>query len=317
MTLRSALRWFLLVVLALFATACGQPSAPPVAPVAQPAQPTLSPAPPAAPECNRRASLRPQGSLPAPGQIPPGSAMARIAQRGFLVAGVNQDTQAFSFRDDKLQLQGFDVDIVRDIAEAIFGNRERVVFRQLNIADRLPAARSSQVDLVVATVSITCQRREQVDFSTAYLDTGQRVLVNRGSGFTDLASLRGRPVCSSRGATGWATLQSAALSLIPVGVSATTDCLALLQLGKIDAVCSDDTTLASMAVQDRQTEIVGPRITEESYGVAIKKGTPDLVRFVNAVLERRAADGRWRASYEHWLTLLGPPPSPPAPQYQD
>jgi polar amino acid transport system substrate-binding protein len=249
--------------------------------------------------------------------MPAGSAMARIANRGYLIAGVNQDTQGFSFRDDNLRLQGFDVDIVRDIAEAIFGDRERVVYRQLNIADRLTAAGSGKVDLVVATVSITCQRRDQVDFSQVYLETGQRVLVNRGSGFTDLASLSGHRVCSSRGATGWATLQAAAPKLIPVGVSATTDCLALIQLGQVDAVCADDTTLASMAVQDSRTEIVGPRITEESYGVAIKKGTPELVRFVNAVLARRAADGRWRASYEHWLMLLGPPPSPPAPQYQD
>ncbi|HEV7829057.1 MAG TPA: glutamate ABC transporter substrate-binding protein [Pseudonocardiaceae bacterium] len=317
MSIRSALTRCLLAAVILLATACTQPSTPPSPPVAPPAQPTLSPSSPAAQGCNRRASLRPRGSLPAPGAMPAGSAMARIANRGYLVAGVNQDTQAFSFRDDNLRLQGFDVDIVRDIAEAIFGDRERVVYRQLNIADRLTAARSGEVDLVVATVSITCQRRDQVDFSNVYLETGQRVLVNRGSGFADLAGLAGHRVCSSRGATGWATLQAAIPKLIPVGVSATTDCLALMQLGQVDAVCADDTTLASMAVQDSRTEIVGPRITEESYGVAIRKDTPELVRFVNAVLERRAADGRWRAGYEHWLTLLGPPPSPPAPQYQD
>jgi polar amino acid transport system substrate-binding protein len=72
-----------------------------------------------------------------------------------------------------------------------------------------------------------------------------------------------------------------------------------------------------MAVQDPQTEVVGPQLTEEPVGAAISKNAPDLVRFVNAVLERRAADGRWRASYERWLTALGPTPSPPTPQYQD
>jgi polar amino acid transport system substrate-binding protein len=216
-----------------------------------------------------------------------------------------------------LQWQGFDIDIVRDIAEAIFGDRERVVFRPLTIADRLTAAKSGQVDLVVATAAITCQRRADVEFSTAYLDTGQRLLVNRGSGFADLAGLGGRPVCSARSATASATLHTAIPRLIPIEMHAFTDCLALLQLGKVDAICADDTTLASMAVQDPRTEMVGPRITEESYGVAINKNTPDLVRFVNAVLERRAKDGRWRASYQHWLTVLGPPPLPSASQYQD
>ena len=266
---------------------------------------------------NRRASLRPQGPLPAPGRMPAGSAMARIAQQEYLIAGVHQDLQGFSFRDENLRLQGFDIDIVRDIAEAIFGDRERVRFRQVNIADRLKIAKSD-VDLVVAGVVITCQRREEVDFSAAYFETGQRVLVNRGSGFTDLASLTGHPVCASHGSTGMETIQAATLKLIPVGVSSHTDCLALLQLGKVDAVCATEATLASMAAQDPRTEIVGSRLTEEPFAVAINKDTPDLVRFVNAVLERRAQDGRWRASYQRWLlTLLGPPPSPPTPQYQD
>jgi polar amino acid transport system substrate-binding protein len=265
---------------------------------------------------NRRASLRPQGPLPAPGQMPAGSTMARIAQRGYLIAGANQDVQGFTFRDENLRLQGFEIDIARDIAEAIFGDRERVVFRQPNVAGRLEITKSGEVDLVVAGMTITCQRREEVDFSTAYLETGQRVLVNRGSGFTDLASLTGHPVCASRGSTGLETIQAATLKLIPVSVSTHTDCLALLQLGKVDAACATDATLATMAAQDPRTEIVGPQLTEEPFGVAINKDTPDLLRFVNAVLERRAQDGRWRASYERWLTLLGPPPPPPTPQYQ-
>jgi polar amino acid transport system substrate-binding protein len=274
----------------------------------------------AKPDCNPqnlRASLRPQGPLPIPGQMPVGSTMAGIARRGYLIVGVNRDAQGFSFRDENLRLQGFEVDIVRDIAEAIFGDRERVVFRQLSIADRLKIAKSGEVDLVVATATITCKRREEVDFSAAYFETGQRVLVNRGSGFTDLASLTGHPICAPRGSTGLETIQAATLKLIPVSASATTDCLALLQLGKVDAVCTNDALLAHMIAQDPRTEIVGPQLSHESYGVAINKNTPDLGRFVNAVLERRAQDGRWRASYERWLTLLGPPPSPPTPQYQD
>jgi polar amino acid transport system substrate-binding protein len=102
-----------------------------------------------------------------------------------------------------------------------------------------------------------------------------------------------------------------------VGVATATECLVLLQLGEVDAVSTDDTLLASMVAQDPRTEIVGPQLNEEPYGVAINKRTPDLVRFVNAVLERRAQDGRWRASYERWLTMLGPLPSPPTPQYRD
>ncbi len=277
--------------------------------------------PPAAPDCTQQnllASLRPQGPLPAPGQMPAGSTMARIAKQRYLTVGVLVDTYPLAFRDVKdvnLPLEGFDIDVARDIAEAIFGDREKVVFQPLQEADRFETVRSGQVDLTVAAATITCPLREQVDFSTVYYEAGQRVLVNRGSAVNGLGDLGGKRVCAARGSTSLPSILAAAAKLIPTATQ--TDCLMLLQLGEVDAVCTDDTILAGMVAQDPQTEVVGPRFTEEPYGVAINKNSPDLVRFVNAVLQRRVEDGRWRASYEHWLAPLGPPPSPPTPQYRD
>lgn len=266
---------------------------------------------------NVRTSLAPLAPLPAPQHMPAGSTMARIAQRGYLIVGVLEDTYLSSFRDQRLTLQGFDIDVARDIAAAIFGDPGRVVFRPLIEADRIPAARSGRVDLLAATLTVNCTRREEVDFSAVYYEAGQRILVNRGSAVTSLNDLRGRRVCASRGSTSLTTILAAASKPIPVATNTETDCLMLLQLGEVDAVSTDDTLLAGMVAQDPRTVVVGPRFTEEPYAVAINKGAPDLVRFVNAVLERRVQDGRWRASYERWLGLLGPPPTPPVPSYQD
>lgn len=313
-----------LAVAVLAATAgCQSSDRPPPAPVTAtpgviPSVAAWPPEPaPAAPECDPRASLRPQGPLPAPGQMPTGSTMARIAQRGFLIAGVNRDANPFAVRNKDLRWDGFDIDVVRDIAQAIFGDREKVQFRPLNVADRVTMVKSGDVDLVVSTITITCKRRVDAEFSAVYFEAKQKVLVNRDSGVKSMDDLGGKRVCAARGSTPLERIQQAPSKPIPVEVSATTDCLALLQLGQIEAVTTDDALLAGMAAQDPQTEIVGPGFSEEPYGVAINHGTPDLVRFVNAVLERRAQDGRWRASYQRWLEkLLGPPPSPPAPQYR-
>jgi polar amino acid transport system substrate-binding protein len=324
---RTTLACGALAAVVLGIAGCGQPAHQTSRPVPAPhtvlatlAPPAASPHRPesAASRCNPRISLRPSALLPAPGRMPAESTMAGIGRRGYLIAGINQDVQGISFRDENLRLQGFEIDIARDIAGAILGDPERVTFRQVSIADRFTIVESGEVDLVVAEPTITCRRRELVDFSAVYLETGQRLLVNRGSGFTDLATLAGHPVCASRGSTGQETIQTPALKLIPVSVSTHTDCLALLQLGKVDAACATEVTLASMAAQDPRTEIVGPWITEEPFGMAINKRTPDLVRFVNGVLERRVQDGRWQASYQRWLlTLVGPQPSPPTPHYQD
>ncbi|MGH3874472.1 MAG: glutamate ABC transporter substrate-binding protein [Pseudonocardiaceae bacterium] len=287
------------------------PGSPPSA-AALPPEPTPTAAP-----CDLLASLRPQGPLPEPGRMPAESTMAGIAQRGYLIAGVNRDYYPFAVRDRDLNWEGFEVDIVRDIAQAILGDPEKVQFRPLNVPDRLPAVQSGDVDVVVATITITCKRRADAEFSAVYFEAAQKVLVNRGSGITSLADLGGKRVCAGRSSTSLDNIKRAPSRPIPVEVSVTTNCLALLQLGQVDAVSTDDALLAGMAAQDPQTEIVGPGFSEEPYGIAIKRDAPDLVRFVNAVLERRTRAGRWQASYQRWLVaVLGPAPPPPAPQYR-
>lgn len=288
--------------------------------VAHPAAVAPTGQPPAEPDCtpeNLRNSLRPQGPLPAPGRMPAGSTMARIAERGYLIAGIAQDAFPLAFRDKDMKVAGFDIDIVRDIAEAITGDREGVVFRPHPAAGRLEPVRSGQVDLVVAATTIDCRRREKVDFSAVYYEASQRVLVNRGSGISGLGDLGGERVCAARSTTSLETVLADPSKPIPVGEPTPSDCLVLLQLGEVAAVSSDDTQLAGMVAQDLRTEIVGAPLSDEPYGVAISKDSPDLVRFVNAVLESRAQDGRWQASYQRWLTALGPPPPPPTPQYRD
>jgi polar amino acid transport system substrate-binding protein len=95
------------------------------------------------------------------------------------------------------------------------------------------------------------------------------------------------------------------------------DCLVALQQGQADAASTDDVLLAGMVAQDPNLEIVGPRLEAEPYGIGINKSQDDLVRAVNASLERIRRDGTWEALYRKWLTALGPPPSPPEPKYRD
>ncbi len=275
------------------------------------------------PGCDPRASLRPLGPPPPPGQMPAGSTMARILARGNLVAGVDQNTYRFGFLDPfnpaTGRLEGFDIDVVRWIAEAIFGDPNRVQYRiVINVGEGLETAERGDVDLVVRTTTITCERRERVEFSTVYFEAGQRVLVLRGSGATGIGDLDGRTVCATTGSTSLMRVQQAYPQVRTMPALSATDCLARLQLGEVDAVSSDDAILAGLAAQDPRTEVVGAPFSEEPYGVVVNQNTPDLVRFVNAVLEQRRADGSWEASYRPWLEdLLGPVPPIPVAAYRD
>jgi len=270
-----------------------------------------------APACDAVASLRPSGSLPAPGAMPAGTTMARIAERGRLVVGVNQNTYLFGYRDAATgEIVGFDVDIAREVAAAIFGDwHGHIQLVATTSAQRIPYLRDKTVDIVANTMTINCDRWRQVNFSSQYYQAGQRLLVPRTSTARSIDDMRGKKVCAASGSTSIQNIAAAASKPVPVSVADWTDCLVLLQQGQVDGISTDDTILAGLMVQDPTTKMVGPTFTSEPYGLAIAQGSEDLVRFVNGVLERIRADGTWAAIYRRWLG--SDVPTPPAARYRD
>ena len=82
----------------------------------------------------------------------------------------------------------------------------------------------------------------------------------------------------------------------------------LLQQGQVDAVSTVDVLLIGLAAQDPSTEVVGKPVSDEPYAVAMRLDAPDLVRFVNGVLDRIRANGKWTADLHRWLGAAPPPP---------
>jgi polar amino acid transport system substrate-binding protein len=321
---RVALAGALALVLVALLAGCGSGSGPAAGPSYQPVRPPGVQDPAQIPsanagaagvDCDPLASLRPSGTLPQPGAMPAGSTMAAIAAKGRLVVGVNQNTFLFGYRDATTgQIVGFDVDIAREVARAIFGDPNRIQLVATTSAQRIPYLQGNQVDIVANTMTMNCVRWKDVNFSTDYYDAGQRVLVPRGSTVKGIDDLGGKKVCAAAGSTSIANIAARKSTPIPVSVNDWTDCLVLLQQGQVDAISTDDSILAGLANQDPTTQLVGDRFTSEPYGLAINKGATDFTRFVNGVLARMRSDGTWAAIYTHWL---GGSATPPAARYQD
>jgi polar amino acid transport system substrate-binding protein len=257
-------------------------------------------------------SLRPTG----PPQVTPGSFMATIRHRGYLIAGVSQSTYPFGFfnpLDGKTE--GFDIDMVHAIAKAIFGNPNKIEFRAISDTQRSPEVESGAVDIVAHTMTINCKRLLQTDFSTVYFEAGQQVLVLKNSRVKSLADLGGKKVCATASSTSIGNIRAARPHPIAVPAPNFTDCLVLLQQGDVAAISTDNAILAGLAAQDPWTKIVGPVFTSEPYGLAISKKHSDFVRFVNAVLQQMRTDGQWAADYRHWVGT--PVPAPPPARYKD
>src|SRR5262249_51458697 len=148
------------------------------------------------------------------------------------------------------QIEGFDIDIAKMIAKAIFGAAGHIQFKVITSTQRIPDLQDGEVDIVVDTMTENCTRWRHIDFSTEYYSAQQRVLVDKNSHYHSLNDLRGRKVCAEAGITSIATIARAPWHPIPVGVQGITDCLVMLEQGQVSAVSTDDTLLFGLAAQD-------------------------------------------------------------------
>jgi polar amino acid transport system substrate-binding protein len=290
--------------------------------------------------CSPRAaaSYPPLSSLPSSDGLPSGSLAAAIKARGYLVVGVAGDTRllgAWNALTDK-QPVGFDIEMAKAVGRAIFGADDHVRFKIITTAQRFPQVNlgvdKGGVDLVARAVSSTCQRwaAKVTDpqtangsaFSVAYLLSDQRLLVRGDVNNLDQliaakkAAGGGRPrVCAPLGSTSIAQLAGKGVIAVPVSIHS--DCMALWQQGRVDAITGDDVILAGFKDQDPTAKVVGPSLLTTPYALAIAAAHPDFVRYVNAVMATPEFKDAWAAAYATYLAEpLKTQPKPfPSPDY--
>jgi polar amino acid transport system substrate-binding protein len=236
--------------------------------------------------------------------MPQGSTMAKILQRGRLIAGVSADTYLLAARNPiNGQIEGFDIDMVKAIARAIFGDdKDRVTLRVISASDRIPVLQKHEVDIVARNMTINCTRWRDIAFSAEYYRSGQKLLVRKESKIRGLSTLANQRVCAPVGTSSIDNIVKLAPKAKPVTAANHTGCLVLFQQGKVDAITGDDTVLAGLASQDPYAVVLkGEPFTAEPYGIGVPADDVDMVRFINGVLADLRRDGGWQRSYDRWL----------------
>jgi len=273
---------------------------------------TTAPAPSGpVPECDPVASYAPEGPRPAPGQMPAGSTMREIQERGRLIVAVSGDLPLFgSLNPATNQLEGFDIDMAKAVARAIFGEDGRVTYKVVSFAQRIPDLQARTVDMVADIMTMNCARWELINFSTEYFTAGQQILVGADSDVTTIDDLAGRKACAADRSTSADLLaEDEYREIEAVIVPNVSDCMVEFQSGTVDAIVGDNTVLEGFADQDPYARVVGDALTTEPYGLGFNREDVDLTRFVNSVLEEMRQDGEWAEIYARWL----PPPVPAPP----
>ncbi len=234
--------------------------------------------------------------------------LTEIRQRGYLIAGVDQDTYLFGYRSPQSkEIEGLDIDVLKAVAKRIFGSDDprHLRLKAIKYADRIGSIvrgpKNNGVDIVADTFTMNCSRWSLINFSSQYYDAAQKILVLASSTAKGLLDLSGKKVCAAKGSTSVDNLRDKNPAVLIVEVTDQTDCLLRLQSSQIDAISTDDTILLGLKAQDPTLKLLPDAFSPEPYGLGLPKDDRTFTRYVNAVLEEMRANGEWKALYTKWI----------------
>lgn len=232
------------------------------------------------------------------------SLLDEIKDRGYIIAGVKYDAKPFGFVDKDQQLKGFDIDLLKEVSKRLLGDENKIEFRQVTSATRIPELTSGNVDIVAATMTINEKRKRVIDFSNVYYKAGQTLMVPVGSDIESVNDLSGKTVLVVLGSTSEKNIRDLVPDAKVLGFRTYTEAFSALKAKRGDALTTDDTIIAGM-IADAPDEftMLSERFTKEPYGMGFKKGeeTKSFQDEVNKILQQLDEDGTLEKIRVKWM----------------
>lgn len=227
----------------------------------------------------------------------------KIKDRGVLRVGTKVDVPKFGYKDPATnEVDGLEIDIARAIAKKILGDESKIETQAVAAKTRGPFLDNGEVDLVIATFTITEERKESYNFSDAYFTDGVALLVKKDAGYTTLKDLDGKTIGVSQSSTTKNSLLKEAESLgITLNFSEYAtypEIKAALDSGRIDCFSVDSAILSGYL--DDSTVILDDRYNPQEYGVASKKSNESLAKVVNEVINEMKESRELDKLNEKW-----------------
>lgn len=225
-----------------------------------------------------------------------------IIKRDKLIVGVQYDAKPFGFINKEGKIEGVDADVAREIAKRILGNENKIEFKQVSPSTRIQAITTGDVDLVIATMSITPQRKAIVDFSDPYFIAGQAIAVPLKSDISSYNDLNDKNVIVVLGTTGERNLRYFAPNAVVQGYKNYALAFKAFKEGKSDAITTDDSLLIGFVMDNKGYKILPKRMTQEPYGIAFKNSedASSLKLNINRILSDMKSDGTLHRIEKKW-----------------
>jgi polar amino acid transport system substrate-binding protein len=226
----------------------------------------------------------------------------KTIKEGVLTVGSDVAFPPFEYEDEQTQeIVGFDVDLIKEIGKRI---GLEVKIQPAAFDSIIQALNAGKFDCVVSAMTITEERKKQVNFSDPYIDSDQSLAVKKGSPISSLEDLKGKVVGVQRGTTGELKANEIKEKYGIKEIKSYDDTLMAfedLKAGRVDAVVNDYPVTAYLVKKDPAFEIVARIPTGEKYGIAVRKDSTDLLEAINKALREMKADGTYQQIYEKWF----------------
>ncbi|EJL44283.1 glutamine ABC transporter substrate-binding protein [Brevibacillus agri] len=229
--------------------------------------------------------------------------LAKIKERDKFVVGVKYDLNLFGLKDPSTgNVEGFDIDIAKAIAKKVLGDENKIELKEVTSKTRIPMLKNGEIDAIIATMTITEERKKEVDFSDVYFMAGQSLLVKKDSPINSIKDLqKGMKVLTAKGSTSAKNIRESAPDAEVLEFENYAEAFTALKAGQGDALTTDNALLYGMAKQDPNYRVTEETFTEEPYGIAINKGDAEFVKTVNDVLKEMKENGEYDKIYEKWI----------------
>lgn len=233
------------------------------------------------------------------------SALETIKANDKIVWGVKNDTKLFGLKNPSTgEIEGFDVDMAKAITGIILGDETKVEFKEVTSKTRIPMLNNGDIDAIIATMTITEERKQEVDFSEVYFEAGQSLLVKKGSPIQSIEDITSdTKVIAVKGSTSAINIREKAPDAQVLEFENYAEAFTALKAGQGDVLTTDNAILYGMASEDSNFELVGDIFTDEPYGIAMKKGNEDFVKAVNDALAELKENGKYDEIYKKWLNF--------------
>jgi glutamate transport system substrate-binding protein len=241
---------------------------------------------------------------------------ASLVGKDTLVVGVSRDRPGLGLRGPDGTFKGFDIDVARYVARRL--GATGVTFTAVTSGQREDLLRNGDVDMIVASYSITPERKTKVTFAGPYYTAHQDTLVrSTDQAVRNVRDLRGRRLCQVTGSVSWQRVtieRKIPARLVPAASYG--ECLDDLVAGKVDAISTDDLILAGFAAEKgRAVRFVNAPFSDEKYGVGVRPGDLDGCEDVNKAITEMYQDGTATVLLKRWFAATGLRMTTTVPQF--